>query len=125
MRPDDDWIDLYSRARDLGPTAQAGPTPQTRRPRSPQSLRSWFLVAVRLREPEVTRRCRFGIELDEYCCLVTDNPGVVPGLNDHHLRRDELEGAAVSVLATYVAPGQEADVRIHAKPCADERLQVR
>jgi hypothetical protein len=41
------------------------------------------------------------------------------------LRRDEFEGAAVGVLATYVAPGQKADVRIHAKRCADERLQVR
>src|SRR5215467_11018073 len=83
-----------------------------------------LLVAMHLGEPEVARRCRFGIELDEYRCLVTDDPGVVSGLNDHDLRRDELEGAAVSVLATYVAPSQEADVRVHAMHCADERLEV-
>src|SRR5262245_5965057 len=94
-------------------------------PYSPQSVRSRLLVAVLLGEPEAARRCRFGIELDQHRCLVTDDPGIVSGLNDYHLRRDELEGAAVGVLATYVAPGQEADVRIHAKHCADERLQVR
>jgi hypothetical protein len=34
-----------------------------------------------------------------------DGPGIMPGLHDHHLRRDELEGTAVGVLATHVAPG--------------------
>ena len=62
-----------------------------------------LLVAVLLGEPEEARRCRFGIELDEYRRLVTDDPGVVPRLNDHHLRCDELEGAAIGVLTTYVA----------------------
>jgi hypothetical protein len=94
-------------------------------PRSPQSVRARLLMAVLLGEPEEARRCRFGIELDEYRRLVTDDPGVVRGLNDHNLWRDELEGAAVGILATYVAPSQEADVRVHAKHCADERLEVR
>ena len=84
-----------------------------------------LLVAVLLGEPEEARRCRFGIELDQYRCLVTDDPGVVPRLNDHHLRRNELEGTAIGVLATYVAPGQEANVHIHAKLCANEWLHVR
>ena len=94
-------------------------------PRSPPGVRSRLLMAVLLGEPEEARRCRFGIELDEYHCLVTYDPGVVPRLHDHYLRRDELEGAAVSVLTTYVAPSQEADVCIHAKHGADERLEVR
>ena len=92
---------------------------------SPQSVSSWLLVAVLLGEPEAARRCRFGIELDQHYCLVTDDPGIVPGLNDHHLRRNELKDTAVGVLAAYVAPGQEADVRMHAKRSADKRLQVR
>jgi hypothetical protein len=41
------------------------------------------------------------------------------------LRRDELEGAAVGILATHVPPGQKANVRMHAESRANERLQVR
>ena len=44
-----------------------------------------LLVAVLLGESEAARRYRFGIELDQHRCLVTDDPGVVPGLNDHSI----------------------------------------
>ena len=40
------------------------------------------------------------------------------------VRRDKLEGAAVGVLDTHVALGQEANVRMHAECRANEWLQV-
>jgi Family of unknown function (DUF1028) len=51
------------------------------------------------------------IELDEDGRLVADDPGIVPRLDGHDLRRDELVRAAVRVLHVHLALEQEADVR--------------
>jgi hypothetical protein len=69
----------------------------------PPLVRSWLRVAVLLRQPKAARRRGFGIELDQHRRLIADDPGVMPGLHDQHLRRDELEAAPVGILATDVA----------------------
>ena len=75
-------------------------------------------------EPEAARRSLLGVELDEDGVLVADDPGVVPGLDRHDLRGDELERAAVPVLALDVSASEEPDVRVHAALAPDGRAHV-
>jgi hypothetical protein len=51
------------------------------------------------RRTEALRRLRRSIELDEDRPLATHDPGIVTRLEHDDLRGDELEGAAVAVLA--------------------------
>jgi hypothetical protein len=66
---------------------------------------AWLPVAVLLRKPEATRRCSFGIELDQHRFLLAYHPGVMPRLHDYHLGRDAFEDTAIGIRATHVAPG--------------------
>ena len=76
------------------------------------------------REPEAARGAFLGVELDENRLLVPDHPRVVAGLEHDDLGRDVFEPAAVVVFALDVSAGEKADVRVHAKLGAGDRLHV-
>jgi hypothetical protein len=61
---------------------------------------------------ESAARLPFAIELDQHGGLVTDDPGIVAGLDHDDLGRDVLEATAIGILAADVTPGQKADVRV-------------
>jgi hypothetical protein len=81
-------------------------------------------VGVFFGEPEAARGSFLRVELDEDGRLVADDPGVVPGFQHDHLRRDVLELATVAVLALDVAAREETDVCVHAQLRADRGLHV-
>ena len=55
-------------------------------------------VPVRLRHPELADRLALEVEFDQYRSLITDNPAIMTGLDDHDLRSRELDSAAVCIL---------------------------
>ena len=77
--------------------------------------RVYLPVVMFLRKSEATGGFSFGIELNHHCSLVTDDPGIVSGLEHHSLRGNEFKRATVGKLATHMALEQEADVRMHAQ----------
>jgi len=53
------------------------------------------------RKPEALGRLSRGVELNEHRRLATHDPGIVTRLEHDDLRGDELDGAAVAVLAPH------------------------
>ena len=70
---------------------------------------------------EAAGRSLLGVELDEHRLLVADDPGVVAGLDGHHLRGDVVERAPVGVLALDVAAGMQRSVRTVGRMWVDQR----
>ncbi|MGD0777861.1 MAG: hypothetical protein ABSC05_34170 [Candidatus Solibacter sp.] len=81
-------------------------------------------VPVHLRHPEFADGLTLEVELNQDRDLVADDPPIVRRLDHDDLWGHKLRGAAVRVLDMDLAAGQEADVGVHAKIGADDRLHV-
>jgi hypothetical protein len=64
------------------------------------------------------------IELDEHDFLVANHPRVVTRLDEHGLRRNEIERAAIPILASEAAMSDESNMSVHALIGVDERFDV-
>ena len=64
------------------------------------------------------------VEFDEDHRFGADHPAVMPRIDCHHLRRLELDNAAVRVLDVNLAVHQVADMGVHAQVGADGGLHV-
>ena len=72
----------------------------------------------------MARRCRFGIELDDIAASSPTTQASCPASTTTTCGAMNSK-AQPSAYSPRMWPRPEADVRIHAKHCADERLQVR
>jgi hypothetical protein len=81
-------------------------------------------VLVYRRQAEAGSRVIYKIEFNDDRRHVADNPAVVAGFDDDHLRRNIIEGAAVGELHMDMASGKETDVGMHAGFGADVRLDI-
>jgi hypothetical protein len=64
------------------------------------------------------------IELDEHGFLVANHPRVVTWLDEHGLRRNEVEPAAIGILASEAALSDESNMNVLALIGVEERFDV-